>query len=240
MVTFMHKVRPVSQNRQPMCGLVAITMASELLSGEFCSTTSPDCLLDLGRQRQLTKHGELFSAKFLLQIASEAINCCGKILPSSVITHVSVLEHLLSGHAIVVPYDCDKNHIPCLAKGHKAHWCLIVGVAFPIQVGSPGFRRLLPHCTQDPSIINHYVLNGDALQSTSAIEELSDCKNPCVFTRHGKSRHLGLWKLSDLLKSNANIAEVSPQHSKHDYVFPHESLSDCLGSKVVLLYNKDI
>ena len=235
-VTFLHKVKPVMQNREPMCGLVAITMAGELLSGAVASSASPENLLSLGRQRQVTKHGELLSANFLLQIASEAIRCCGKIVPYSVITHVNLLEHLLCGHAIVVPYDCDKDHTPCLAKGHRAHWCLIVGVAFPVQLENPDFRHLLPHCTQDPSIENHYILQDDhVLQSIAAVETLSDCRNPHVFTRHGKSRHLGLWKLSDLLKSNVNITEFSTQHCGDDYVLPDEELSECLGSKIVIL-----
>ena len=230
----------VLQNHQPMYGLVAITMASELLSGTVVNTASPECLLGLSCQWRLTKHGELLSANFLLQIASEAIHCCGKLVPSSVITHVNLLEHLLCGHAIVVPYDCDKDHTPCLAKGHRAHWCLVVGVAFPIQVGSPGFRHLLPHCTQDPSIRSHYALDDDVLQSTPAVEALSDCKNPHVFTRHGKSRHLGLWKLSDLMKSNANITEFNPQRCDDDYILPDEDLSQCLGSKMVILSRKKV
>ena len=239
-MTFLHHVEPVLQNCQPVCGLVAISMASQLLAGTKSSTTSAQHLLGLGRQRHLTKNGELLSANFLLQIASEAIGCCGKIVASSVITSVNVLEHLLCGRAIVVPYDCDKDHTPCLAKGHRAHWCLLVGVAFPMQVRSQALGHLQLHCTQDLSIRNHYVLDDDdhVLQSTLAAKALSDCKNPYVFARHGKSRYLSLWKLSDLLKSNANIAEFSPQRCEDDCILPDQDLSECLGSKIVVLSRK--
>ena len=36
-------------------------------------------------------------------------------------------ELALSRSLFLVPYDTDFNQEPCLRKGHKAHWALIVG-----------------------------------------------------------------------------------------------------------------
>ena len=34
---------------------------------------------------------------------------------------------MLSRSLFLVPYDTDFNQEPCLRKGHRAHWALIIG-----------------------------------------------------------------------------------------------------------------
>ena len=36
-------------------------------------------------------------------------------------------ELVLSRNLLLVPYDTDFNQEPCLKKGHRAHWALIIG-----------------------------------------------------------------------------------------------------------------
>ncbi|XP_041346755.1 LOW QUALITY PROTEIN: UPF0692 protein C19orf54 homolog, partial [Gigantopelta aegis] len=38
-----------------------------------------------------------------------------------------LLDWIISYCPILIPYDCDKDHTPCLGSGHYAHWCLVVG-----------------------------------------------------------------------------------------------------------------
>ena len=37
------------------------------------------------------------------------------------------LNCLARGDLLLVPYDPDKNYVPVLKKGHKAHWALVTG-----------------------------------------------------------------------------------------------------------------
>jgi len=37
------------------------------------------------------------------------------------------LNCLARGDILLVPYDPDKNFVPVLKKGHKAHWALVTG-----------------------------------------------------------------------------------------------------------------
>lgn len=39
----------------------------------------------------------------------------------------SIKIQLRLGSIFLVPYDPDANHTPCLNRGHKAHWALIIG-----------------------------------------------------------------------------------------------------------------
>lgn len=61
-----------------------------------------------------------------------------------------------------------------------------------------------------------------------------------MFMRHGKSEHLGLWKLSSLMESNANLVEFSPQRCDNEHVLPDEGLLGGLASKVVILSSSAI
>ena len=36
-------------------------------------------------------------------------------------------EFVISRNLLLVPYDTDFNQEPCLKKGHRAHWALIIG-----------------------------------------------------------------------------------------------------------------
>lgn len=40
---------------------------------------------------------------------------------------LNVIKHLTKGWPILISYDADGNHQPCLKKGHKAHWAALLG-----------------------------------------------------------------------------------------------------------------
>lgn len=111
----------------PTCGLCAISM---LCSG----TPTADELLKNAMKLQYSNNGEMFSAKWLLELLK------GSLVPSSSINptirsyiyygnlNSDFIKEKLKQHSmLLVPYDADRNHAPCNQNGHKAHWCLIVG-----------------------------------------------------------------------------------------------------------------
>ncbi|XP_034663795.1 UPF0692 protein CG33108 [Drosophila subobscura] len=107
----------------PTCGLTALSM---LLNG---SPSAAEILEDAVEQ-EYTFNGEMFSAQYLCELTRKHLDghgpgacqlhegrlCCSK-----------VKELLQAGGCLLVPYDADVNHAPCLKTGHRAHWALIVG-----------------------------------------------------------------------------------------------------------------
>jgi len=60
-----------------------------------------------------------------------------------------------------------------------------------------------------------------------------------VFARHGKTSHLGVWSLRDLVESNGNLVEVDPQRSDPlDYVIPEGGLEEGLRNRVIVVSSK--
>ena len=252
-IVFVRDIRPVLQNG-PMCGLVAITMASEILqrvprSGLDCDLESacfPDSLLRFARGKGFTKQGEMFSVEYMLEVTQEATSglCRGEVVPSAFLSDVGVLvSSITAGKAILVPYDADKDHTPCLAQGHKAHWCTITGFAMTLDSSAVMAPQLLECCNPQKPGTLHYTLKDTTIKRFASLlasskHEQSESlfKTMRVFTRHGKSRHMGLWSLKELVESNQNLVEVSPQRDGcEEYVIPMGGIVEGLCSKTLVL-----
>lgn len=228
-IVCLHDSEPVVQVG-PTCGLVAISMASILVHGEIIEQASPSELLLKARQLNYTKHGEIFSAENLLKLSVEQLQCTGMLITFDNVDMIVSL--VLKGNPIIFPYDCDKNHMPCQLKGHKAHWAVSVGCAFSV----PGkeINCILPFCDYKE---DYYLLDTTKLtsQAISSITESITMNNVWLFCRHGKSRHTGLWPIKDIMQSNANLLELQPNFSLSDYVMPTGGMQDGLCGKAVLL-----
>lgn len=218
----------------PMCGLVAISMASKLVHGHIVEQASPSELLLKARQLEYTKHGEIFSAENLLKLSLEQLQCSGMLISFNNVNMIVSL--ILKRNTIIFPYDCDKNHMPCKLKGHKAHWALSVGCAFSIS--NKEIDCYLPFCDDK---VDYYLLDMTKLtsQATDNILASLTLNNSWLFCRHGKSRHIGLWPLKDILESNANLLELQPDFNPNNCVMPIGGLQDGLCGKAVLLEKKE-
>ena len=85
-----------------------------------------DEFLLIARELDLTLSGELFSLESLFKLAAlyfPNVEC-------AVFDLDKIITELNSNHLIIMAYDADKNHEPCLRKGHSAHWCVIHGYAY--------------------------------------------------------------------------------------------------------------
>ncbi|XP_037954260.1 UPF0692 protein CG33108-like [Teleopsis dalmanni] len=113
----------------PTCGLVALSM---LLNGD----PTAEELLKSAHELGFSNNGEMFSAHYLHQLLrdtkanpqnnnnAEALECC---LHEGRLNCANIRDALSEGACLLVPYDADFNHEPCLLRGHKAHWALIIG-----------------------------------------------------------------------------------------------------------------
>lgn len=215
--TLVHDVNPVIQHG-PICGLVALSIASQLVNSRV---VPPDHLLTCAKERGYSKQGEMFSAQNLLELAKSELYCTGKLLNASCISVRELLTFITESKAIVVPYDADKDHSPCLARGHKAHWCTLVGFAI---IGNSFSTTDSTHTSLTPASA-YRLLNNENREN-----------DIYLFARQGKSRHLGLWSYTSLIKSNANLMEVGPERGYSDYVIPPEGIYKSLCSWLVVLY----
>ncbi|XP_064104165.1 mucin-2-like [Macrobrachium nipponense] len=107
----------------PQCGLVALSMASQV----FPETKEVADLLKEAREQKFTSHGEMFSSENMARLAND-INGMEATVRRDVLCNPKILlELLIHGNLILVPYDADQNHMPNLRNGHKAHWGIICG-----------------------------------------------------------------------------------------------------------------
>lgn len=263
-VTFSKDVSPVIQ-KGPMCGLVGLTMATQLLQKmkkkappHITDKLHPKCILDYAIRNGLSKQGEVFSSVAMEKLAVEHL--CLRARTIAMESHDAICDLLVavvSGQgAVLVPYDADKDHSPCLSQGHRAHWCLLVGMCLVLEEESEGtgttlFASLAPSlhrcCQLSPTGTSHYILHetdtaGDFTElfrkatQSQTMREILDKDQVHVFARHGKSSHLGLWSLRDLLESNGNLLEVDPQRSNPlEYVIPDGGLKEGIQNKIIIL-----
>lgn len=255
-VTSVHNVSPVLQCG-PMCGLVSITMAGQLLRGRRRKMTSvskdtcnlesklhPENVLHYAKQEGLSKQGEMFSVDAMSKIIMNYLLWKAQVLDTESkdwSLEEMVVEVLLGRSVALVPYDADRNHSPCLARGHRAHWCLLVGVCVVLDSLHP----VLKHCRPCQGCSSHYTIRPEELShhlkvcfNQHPLKRFLDHNQIYIFARQGKSAHLGLWSLRDLMESNGNLQEVDPQRSNPlEYVIPDGGLNKGLKNKILLMTN---
>lgn len=233
------RVEPVIQNG-PMCGLVALTMAYTMLGG-CCTGASddkahPEALLQAVKEHKMSKNGEIFAVEYLEDIARDHLQCQAEVVE---LVSVDVLDVILQGKALLVPYDADKDHTPCLEKGHKAHWCLLVG--FAVVLSSSFDNPFILQCySPGSSLPGHLVVREDQKASVLGNKAtlMQSAAQLYVFTRHGKSTHLGLWKFTSLLESNGNLVEMDPKRTRPgEYVIPDGGIEKGLSGKALIVSN---
>lgn len=289
-ITYVKNTRPVIQHG-PMCGIVALTMALDTIRSKSSSnpgpqtlgtgsssvlpseiqldTSHPQRILEFAKEAGFTKKGEMFSAEYMRSIAEHYLRVNAKIVNFESLHTASLLELLVSKpDAVLVPYDADKDHAPCQAKGHKAHWCVLVGFALTVKVSSTQESQhsqnvcssikdscLLQNCSIGPRVQGHLLLEEKSKHTfvstlTSIVSRDTLCQGGersdsqlevaslHVFARHGKSRHLALWSIEELRKSNSNLLEIDPQRVQcgaGEYVIPEPGgIEDGLCGKALI------
>ena len=84
-------------------------------------------LFNSAKNLSFTSEGEMFSARNLATLAQEFYGLKTSVTDNGIDDIERIINHLLDGNPILVPYDAAPNHEPCLSKGHKSHWALLTG-----------------------------------------------------------------------------------------------------------------
>ncbi|XP_018010854.1 flocculation protein FLO11 [Hyalella azteca] len=172
------QIRPIIQ-RGPQCGLVALSMASQICGPSGASSRCPSAvppatpttpgsppgkaggvssneLLEEARTKGFSTHGEMFSAESLASLANlklgYSMEACVRrgILQDK---HV-FLELILAGALLLVPYDAQHNHQPGKFNGHKAHWGVVSGALVQSRRFSSGVSSAAAFARPDSRIDN--------------------------------------------------------------------------------------
>lgn len=181
-----------------------------------------DTLLALAKARGVSAQGEMFSCHSLAELGRDAY-----ALDTTVMAVPPVIapdgrkqwaQWLRDGHLLLVPYDRDKDHRPCRVNGQQAHWFLVKGLAVPTSGQAPA--PMAENDAEQPAFDWHEVTGDDdgALVEAAAAAAPDDVY---VVGLHGKSRHQAVWRLADLVASNAQLHEPSPEvlAAPTEYVF---------------------
>ncbi|XP_036598846.1 UPF0692 protein C19orf54 homolog isoform X2 [Trichosurus vulpecula] len=181
-------------------------------------------------ERGYTAQGEMFSAANMARLAQEVFGCQVELLSGGLDepNRCRVLQHLISGCPLLVPYDEDYNHEPCKKRGHKAHWAVSAG----LLLGVPG-PTLSPDYEEDSELKGLFYPAPD--------------KPPCLpedppeaiylLSKQGKSWHYQLWDYEQLCESNLQLTELAPIRTTDGkvYVVPPGGLHAGLCGQSLLL-----
>ncbi|MCJ8733136.1 hypothetical protein PDJAM_G00219650 [Pangasius djambal] len=213
----------------PKCGLVALWMAAHLVKPAM--TISMENIMQMAVNKGYTAQGEMFSASDMALLAEEVCGFRVQRLSGGMTgdNAALILKHLTDGQPVLIPYDEDFNHEPCLRSGHKAHWAVASGVLLGLAHGSVTSEQL-PNDTTLPWL--HLSRVG------APAAWLMNPAESYIFAKQGKSLRYQLWKLETVAQSNAQLREMDPQRAGDGayYVLPPGGVEEGLAGQVVLLY----
>ncbi|KAH9374795.1 hypothetical protein HPB48_019030 [Haemaphysalis longicornis] len=233
-VSKVSSLKPVLQSG-PQCGLVALSMASQLLPRDGHPVSVGE-LFEMAKSLRFTEKGEMFSAGHMKTLAETCLGGCQARLVCD--DHrAEIVGHLIRGKPVLIPYDSDGNFEPCLKSGHTAHWAVLHGSS---SLQSPNtFLLASPASFSGGPATPSSVPPPGAGSPRELLLPLAllGGVDAAVFVcaSQGKSRHVGLWGLERLLDSNHNLAHLGPRHRAAEFVVPAGGVAEGLAGQVLLL-----
>jgi len=237
----------------PQCGLVALCMATRMLIKD--SNISTREIFKMATEKGYTKQGEMFSAANLADLAHSVLGRDSRVSLENIDIlgdDSQVCADLLAGDVLLVPYDCDFNHGPCLAEGRKAHWALLTGFVLVSNEESPDYlvsnEESPENFVSNEDFPENLVSNEDFADYLVSDEESPDNlvqvsshhkitgienKKLLLFGRQSKSLVLGAWDKELLISSNKNLKIVDAKRSTDEYIIPAGGLEEGLASKII-------
>eukprot|EP01113_Clastostelium_recurvatum_P000760 TRINITY_DN10339_c0_g1_i1.p1 TRINITY_DN10339_c0_g1~~TRINITY_DN10339_c0_g1_i1.p1 ORF type:complete len:264 (+),score=30.98 TRINITY_DN10339_c0_g1_i1:84-875(+) len=112
------------------CGLVAIRMVADYLRRHHVPSGIGGDLCPLSTAKSLgyTLQGEMFNSEHLAHVAQLCYGIRTKVVDN--FSADDIVRHVMAGLPVAVPYDVDPTYGPGLLGGRRAHWCVIIGVAW--------------------------------------------------------------------------------------------------------------
>ncbi|KAJ0063800.1 hypothetical protein NL108_006763 [Boleophthalmus pectinirostris] len=218
----------------PQCGLVALWMAAHLRQPQL--NLDIETVTQTALSKGYTAQGELFSAQNMALLAEEICCCKAQLLSGGLRDDnaLSIIKHLWDRQPVLIPYDEDFNHAPCMRSGHKAHWAVVSGVLLGLDRGSLNQQHVEP----DPSLPWLYLPTDASPCPLSS----SPPREVYLLAKHGKSFRYQIWSLDCIAESNEQLREMDPQRSNNGlyYVLPEGGVEAGLSGQAVLLHTRSL
>eukprot|EP00045_Choanoeca_perplexa_P007255 m.64343 g.64343 ORF g.64343 m.64343 type:complete len:282 (+) comp13998_c0_seq1:75-920(+) len=233
----------------PMCGLTAVAIAANMLNltrhrshptdatdqksmlqPSSLATTQVDPesrdLLLYAQQKHWTSEGEMFSSSALLTTLLDTYTADAKLVHNP--TAIIVTEALAQGAAVLLPYDAAPNHEPCQEHGEASHWAVLVGLLVP--------PLALRTDTGDGTRITAKGIEGLGVSHIKPRPGLSieNDDDLLVLARHGKTKHLGVWSLAQLLASNAQLYRATTKDKYQHLPLPTDLSTDFNATAIIV------
>ncbi|XP_078097828.1 actin maturation protease [Mustelus asterias] len=213
----------------PQCGLVALWMAGHLLN--MCEVKDLEEIVGCAKARGYTVQGEMFSGADMVKLAEEVFECQGELLHEGLTgcNKARIMHHLLAGYPVLLPYDEDFNHEPCLRRGHRAHWAVVSGVLLGLKCRLP--KDLYEEDPDTPGFFYRRAnMPGSSYPEDCVVETH-------LLAKQGKSLKYQLWQYEQVHQSNMQLTEFSPKRECDGtvYVVPDGGVGSGLCGVVVLL-----
>ncbi|XP_072287933.1 actin maturation protease isoform X2 [Pyxicephalus adspersus] len=220
------ELKKMIKKQQFRCGLVALWMAGGLL---YNTKEVPlEVIVQTAISKGYTTLGEMFSAANMASLAELVFGCDCELLTGGMDgeNRERILNHLMAGLPVLVPYDEDFNHEPCQRDGHRAHWAVISGVLLGVQNGSFEPDLDVPGLYHPPP--------SSLAPNTGNVDEIF------LIAKQGKSLRYQLWEYSSLSRSNCQLVQLDPKRANdgNAYVLPEGGVQAGLCGKTVLLKRK--
>uniref|UniRef100_T1J5T9 Actin maturation protease n=1 Tax=Strigamia maritima TaxID=126957 RepID=T1J5T9_STRMM len=223
------KIDAVIQNG-PTCGLVALQMATQLFHPN--RVPAIDEILTTAQNEGYTIQGEMFSASDMSRLARKLLHCETSVLNDGLASRHAIVQHILRGDPILVPYDADFNFEPCCKRGHKAHWAVVAGVIIAIPKAAVTDLRTYE---LNSGLTN--LFHATEKSDKEALASLCQQGTLYILAKQGKSNWLGLWLYDNLQLSNSNLIEMDPNRVAEGskYHLPKGGVVEGLCNQIVLL-----
>ncbi|KAM6223675.1 actin maturation protease [Rhynchocyon petersi] len=215
----------------PQCGLVALWMAGTLLAPP--NGVPLERIVQVALGRGYTVQGEMFSVADMGRLAQEVLGCQAELLSGGLggPNRDRVLQHLIAGHPLLIPYDEDFNHEPCQRKGHKAHWAVSAGVLLGVPaVPGQGYAK-------DPELAGLFHPMASTACPLPPLPEEGSPGAVYLLAKQGKSWHYQLWDYDQVCESNLQLTDLSPARAVdgRSYVVPAGGVRSGLCGQALLL-----
>jgi len=138
---------------------------------------------------------------------------------------------------LFIRYDADRNHSPSMRKGHAAHWATIHGIATKMSIS---VMRNLFKGFEDIGDDSVKILCCGSKETSEKFKHLVasfEEDTTYVVAHQGKSYKTAIWEISELIRSNQNLHEISPKIINDSDSYKLYDIEEGLCSKILVLDN---
>ena len=153
-----------------------------------------------------------------------------------------VLHHSFQRNPVLIPYDTDANHEPCLRNGKKAHWAIVTG--FCALTSKQKLDFLPKQVSGDSSEILPVIdleLFRNEIKGKHLFTDIfkdSPLENFFLICKQGKSCLYKLFDAEMMCQSNNNLYEIEDKRRHElEYMLPEGGLHAQLNDRFLVIRN---